>query len=50
MPTNRDYFGADALQATIDGKYVCMYYVPTADTMALVAIFEAEDPFEGIEA
>lgn len=50
MPTNRDYFGADALQAAIDGTHVCMYYVPTDDTMALVAIFEAKDPFEGIEA
>lgn len=50
MPTNRDYFGADALQATIDGTHVCMYYVPTDDTMALVAIFEAKDPFVGIEA
>ena len=50
MPTNRDYFGADALQAAIDGTHVCMYYVPTDDTMALIAIFEAQDPFEGIEA
>lgn len=49
MTTNRDFYGEDALEAVIDKPYVCVYYKPGEDTMALVAMFESDNPFEGLE-